>query len=125
MKGKRVVITGLAAVTPVGNSIDETWNNLLEGQSGIGKITVFDSSEFPVHIGAEIKNFNIEDHVDKKEAKRMDPFSQLAVACAEMCLKDAGINLENTDRNRFGVIIGSGIGGLIEIEEQHTKAIQK
>jgi 3-oxoacyl-[acyl-carrier-protein] synthase II len=117
---RRVVITGLGLVTPVGVGNDENWNNLINGKSGIGLLTKFDTSEFPVKIAGEVKNFNPEEFVDKKDIKRYDEFIIFALAAAEIAFKDSGMDLEKIDKERFGVIIGSGIGGFKSTED--TKA---
>ncbi|QAR31909.1 beta-ketoacyl-[acyl-carrier-protein] synthase II [Geovibrio thiophilus] len=117
---RRVVITGIGLVTPVGVGNDENWTNLIAGKSGIGQITKFDTSEFPVTIAGEVKNFNPEELVDKKDIKRYDEFIVFALAAAEIAFRDSGMNLETIDRERFGVIIGSGIGGFKSTED--TKA---
>jgi 3-oxoacyl-[acyl-carrier-protein] synthase II len=109
---RRVVITGMGAVTPLGNSVDEYWNNIIAGKSGIGKITQFDPTGFDTTIAAEVKGFDPTNFIDKKSVKRMDPFTQFALAAAEMAVKDSGLNFESEDRNRVGVVFGSGIGGM-------------
>jgi len=117
---RRVVITGIGLVTPVGVGNDENWTNLIAGKSGIGQITKFDTSEFPVKIAGEVKNFNPEELVDKKDIKRFDEFIVFALAAAEIAFRDADMNLDAVDKERFGVIIGSGIGGFKSTED--TKA---
>ena len=117
----RVVITGLGAITPVGNDVDAYWNALLAGQSGAAPIAKFDVTGHTVKFGAEIKNFDPAAHIDPKEAKRMDPFAQYAVAAAKQAVKDSGIDFQKLDRFRCGAIIASGIGGLNELQEQHQK----
>ena len=118
---KRVVITGLGAITPIGIGKDEYWNSLISGKSGIGKITRFDTSDFNSKIGAEVKDFEPSDYMDKKEARRMDRFSQFAVAATALAFKDSKIDLENTDLNRVGVVVGAGIGGMETLEKEFTK----
>ncbi|MBZ2175835.1 beta-ketoacyl-ACP synthase II [Schnuerera sp. xch1] len=122
---KRVVITGLGAITPIGIGKDEYWNSLLKGKSGIGYITRFDTEGFATKIGAEVKNFSPENYMDKKESRRMDRFAQYAVAGAHLALEDGKINLESMDKERIGVIIGSGIGGMETLEKEHAKLLQK
>lgn len=117
---RRVVITGLGLVTPVGVGNDENWTNIINGKSGIGLLTKFDTSEFPVKIAGEVKNFNPEEFVDKKDIKRYDEFIIFALAAAEIAFRDSGMDLEKIDKERFGVIIGSGIGGFKSTED--TKA---
>lgn len=109
---RRVVITGMGAVTPIGIGIEEFWNNALSGKSGVDKITQFDASQYDTKIAAEVKGFNPLDYMDRKTAQRMDLFTQFGIAAAEMAMKHSGLNLEKEDRNRIGVIFGSGIGGM-------------
>jgi 3-oxoacyl-[acyl-carrier-protein] synthase II len=117
---RRVVVTGLGAITPVGNDAATTWRALVEGKSGAGPITKFDASGFPVRFACEVKNFDPSHYMDRKEAKRADPFTQYAVSCAVQAMQDAGLtNGATHDPDRTGVIIGSGIGGLKTFEEQH------
>lgn len=122
---KRVVITGLGAITPIGIGKKEYWNSLLQGKSGIGYITRFDTENYATKIAAEVKNFSPEDYIDRKVAKRMDRFTQYAVAGAYLALEDGEIDLETLDRERIGVIIGSGIGGMETLELEHTKLLEK
>ena len=117
---RRVVVTGLGAITPVGNDAATTWRALVEGKSGAGPITKFDASSFPVKFACEVKNFDPSQYMERKEAKRADPFTQYAVSCAVQAMQDAGFaNGATYDPDRTGVIIGSGIGGLKTFEEQH------
>src|SRR5918999_1943312 len=117
---RRVVVTGLGAITPVGNDVATTWRALVEGQSGAAPITKFDASSFPVRFACEVKSFDASQYMDRKEAKRADPFTQYAVSCAVQAMQDAGLaNGATYDPDRTGVIIGSGIGGLKTFEEQH------
>jgi 3-oxoacyl-[acyl-carrier-protein] synthase II len=109
---RRVVITGMGAVTPLGLNVVEFWNNLIAGKSGIGKITQFDATGYDTTIAAEVKGFDPNNFIDKKTAKRMDPFTHFALAAAEMAVSDSQLNLEKEDRNRIGVVFGSGIGGM-------------
>ncbi len=122
---KRVVVTGLGIVSSLGNNIESFWNNIVNGKSGIGHITRFDTSEFPVKIAAEIKDFNVEEYIDKKEARRMDKNTQYAVAAANMAAKDAGLDLEKIDKPRFGVILGCGVGGIETFEDQYKTYAEK
>lgn len=115
---RRVVVTGLGAITPIGNSIDSFWNSIKEGKNGIDNITLFDTEDFKVKLAAEVKDFNAEEYIGKKDAKRLDRYTQLALVAAKECMKDSNIDLEKVDRERFGVLFGSGIGGLITIENQ-------
>ena len=118
MELKRVVVTGLGAITPVGNTVPEFWENLVNGVSGAGPITHFDASKFKTQFACEVKNFNANDYIDRKEARKMDLYSQYAVAAASEAVKDAAIDLENEDLNRIGVILGVGIGGIKTFEEE-------
>ncbi|MBD3224954.1 MAG: beta-ketoacyl-ACP synthase II [Caldithrix sp.] len=122
---RRVVITGMGAITPVGHSVHETWQNLLAGKGGVEKITLFDSSPFATQIAAEVKNFDAENFLDRKEAKKIDRFTQFALIAAEEAVKDSKINFDNEDRDRVGVITGSGIGGMFSFETEHAKLLQK
>ena len=115
---KRVVVTGLGAVTPIGIGKDEFWQSLVNGVSGIGKITKFDPSDYSTQIAGEVKNFDPTKYIDKKEAKRMDLFTQYAIAATRMALDDSGINLEKEDRQRIGTIVGTGIGGIDTLHDQ-------
>jgi 3-oxoacyl-[acyl-carrier-protein] synthase II len=125
MEKKRVVITGMGAVTPVGNNVETAWNNIINGVSGIGMLTRIDSEQFPAKVAAEINDLNIEEYIDKKEARRMDRFTQYAVVAAKMAVQDA--NLEITEENGpgIGVWIGSGIGGMETYEEQLRLFMEK
>ena len=115
---RRVVVTGMGVVTPIGLSVNEYWNNSLSGKSGVGKITYFDSSKYATKIAAELKGFNPLNFIEKKEVNRMDPFTQYGMASAAMAMKDSGLNLEKVDRDRAGVIFGSGIGGMLTWHNQ-------
>ena len=112
MDKRRVVMTGVGAVTPVGNTAEEFWAALLEGRSGIGAITRFDASQMPTRIAGEIKGFDPLKYIDKKDDRKFDRFLKYAVACAAMAVEDAGIQTDRVDASRFGVLVGSGIGGL-------------
>jgi 3-oxoacyl-[acyl-carrier-protein] synthase II len=117
---RRVVVTGMGAITPVGNDVATTWQSLIEGKSGTAPITKFDASKFPVRFAAEVKGFNPLDYMDRKEAKRADQYTQYAIAGARQAMTDAKLIERNgMDPDRIGVIIGSGIGGLKSFEEQH------
>ncbi len=121
----RVVITGMGAVTPVGNNVEEVWNSLIQGRSGISKITKFDVTDYPVTIAGEVKNFNPEEYIDKKSVRKMDLFTQYGVAASVQAVRDSGLNFDNENRERVGVIVGSGIGGMITFEEQHSTLLNK
>lgn len=122
---RRVVVTGMGAVTPIGNTVEEFWNAVKEGKVGIGPITKFDVSDYKVKIAAEVKDFNAADYMDFKSAKRMEAFSQYAVAASVQAMKQAGIDMEQEDPYRVGVIIGSGIGSLGCIEREHSRILEK
>jgi 3-oxoacyl-[acyl-carrier-protein] synthase II len=118
MQLKRVVITGLGALTPLGNNLNDYWNGLVNGVSGANLITRFDASKFKTQFACELKNFNIEDHIDRKEARRMDPYTHYALVVAKEAIIDAGMDLEKINKDRVGVIWGSGIGGLLTFQEE-------
>lgn len=112
MELKRVVVTGIGAVTPLGLTAEETWENMLNGVSGADDIKQFDATRYKTHFACEVKGFDASKWIDRKEARKMDKFCQFAIASAAMGIEDAGINLETVDKNRIGVIYGVGIGGL-------------
>ena len=118
MELKRVVVTGLGAVTPVGNNPEETWKNLLEGVSGAAPITHFDASQFKTQFACEVKGFNVNDYIDSKEARKMDRYAQLAMASAVQAVEDSKMDLESVDKNRIGVVYGVGIGGIKTFEDE-------
>jgi 3-oxoacyl-[acyl-carrier-protein] synthase II len=109
---RRVVVTGMGVITPIGLTVEEYWNNLLAGKSGAGPITYFDASAYDTKFACEVKGFDPLKYMDRKLAQRCDPFTQYALAAAEMAIQDSGLNLEKEDRERIGVIVGSGIGGM-------------
>ena len=115
--GTRVVITGMGAITNIGNSVNEFWENALAGKSGISILTSFDHSAYPIHIAGEIRDFDPEDHMERRDARRMARFSQFAIAATQQALKQAELDMDETDRTRVGVLIGNGIGGLVETQE--------
>lgn len=121
----RAVITGMGVITPVGNLLDEFWNNLIEGKSGVGLVTRFDVTDLPTKVAAEIKNFEPTDYADKKESRRMDRFSQFALAAAKLALQDSGLNLDKVDKERVGTVIGCGIGGVTSFEDQKEVLMNK
>ncbi len=125
MTGRRVVITGLGVVTPLGNDVRTFWQRQVSGCSGIGPITRFDTAGFDVRFGGECREFDPEAWIDRKQAKRIDRFAQFAIASATQAAKDSGIDFAGEQPDRVGVIIGSGIGGLMELEEQHRRMIDK
>jgi 3-oxoacyl-[acyl-carrier-protein] synthase II len=122
---RRVVVTGLGALTPVGNTAEEFWSSLVRGRSGIGPITRFDTTGFPTRIAGEIRNFDPLDFVDKKEARRLDPYLQYAIAAASLAVQDASLDTGKVDGNRFGVLIGSGIGGITTLLENHKTLLDR
>ncbi|MPQ43900.1 beta-ketoacyl-ACP synthase II [Clostridium tarantellae] len=124
---RRVVITGMGAITPIGNTVEEFWNNSKEGVCGIDNITLFDTTDYKVKIAGEVKNFKAEDYIDRKEVKRLDRFTHFAFKAADEAMKDANLNLkdENIIAEKVGVIVGSGIGGYQTIETEVEKLINK
>ncbi len=122
---RRVVITGLGAITPIGKNVDEFWKGIKEGKCGIDEITLMDTTNQKVKLAAEVKDYNPEDYMDKRTAKRIDRFSQFAIIAAKEAMADSGITPENTDMTRVGVAVSSGIGGLQTIEAQNEVAIKK
>lgn len=121
----KVVVTGMGVITPIGNTIEEFWDNLRNGRGGVDHITRFDTSGFPVRIAAEVKGFQAKDYMDQGDARRMDPFCQYAVAAAKMAIEDSALRLDEEDRDRVGVIVGSGIGGILSFEEQHSLLLKR
>lgn len=122
---KRVVITGIGAITPVGIGKDKFWNSLLSGQSGIGRITRFDPTEYATQIAGEVKEFDPSQYMDKKEAKRMDRSTQFAIAASKLALEDAKLDLEVEDKTRIGTLVGTGIGGIDTLHEQYKVLFEK
>ena len=122
---RRVVVTGLGAVTPIGNSVEEFWQGIRAGKVGIGPITKFDTTEYKVKLAAEVKDFKAADHMDFKAAKRMESFSQYAVAAAKEAFDQSGICMDEEDPYRVGVIVGSGVGSLQAIEREYAKLLDK
>jgi len=125
MTKRRVVVTGIGMISPLGVGNEPTWQGLIEGRSGIGPITKFDASAYACRIAGEVKGFNAEDWIEKKEVKKSDTFIHYAIAAADIAVKDAHLDCANCDGERFGVIVGSGIGGLPLIEEMHTKLLER
>jgi beta-ketoacyl-acyl-carrier-protein synthase II len=125
MGERRVVITGLGAVTPVGNDVTAMWESIVNGKSGIDVATRVDIEQFPAKVAAEVRDFEPEKYIDKKEARRMDLFTQYAVAASKMAVEDAGLVIDESNAERVGVWIGSGIGGMATWEEQHKKYLEK
>lgn len=125
MSKRRVVVTGLGTVCPVGNDVETMWENIKNGVCGIDQITRFDITDFKVKLAAEVKNLDIESYLNKKEAKRLDRFSQLAMIASKQAFLDSKLNINEMDEHRFGVILSSGIGGLQTIENEKEKGMQK
>ena len=122
---KRVVITGVGALCPIGNTIQEAWSNALNGNSGIAQTTKFDASQYDVTFSGEVKNFNADAYIDKKEQKKMDLFIQYALATSRMAFDQSGLKIDESNAQRTGCFIGSGLGGLPYIEEQHSRLLEK
>ncbi|HOJ07502.1 MAG: beta-ketoacyl-ACP synthase II [Ignavibacteriota bacterium] len=125
MTKKRVVITGLGAVTPIGVNVPDYWQALLSGKNGVAPITLFDAAKFDTKFAAEVKDFNPENYFDKKAVNRLDRFSQFAIASAVQAVDDSEVNLENLNKERCGVVFGSGIGGLETLQNEHWKYFQE
>ena len=118
MSKRRVVVTGMGAITPLGNNVEESWENLKKGVSGAAPITHFDASQFKTQFACEVKNFNAQDFIDRKEMRKMDIYTQYAIVAAKMAIEDSGMDLETIDRNEIGVVLGVGIGGIHTFEEE-------
>ena len=125
MSTRRVVVTGLGTLSPVGNTADEFWSALVQGRSGLGPITRFDTTGYPTRIAGEVRNFDPLNFVDKKEARRLDPYLQYAIASSALAVQDAAIDTGKVDGTRFGVLIGSGIGGITTLLESHRNLLEK
>jgi 3-oxoacyl-[acyl-carrier-protein] synthase II len=125
MSRRRVVVTGLGIVCPVGIGVDESWRGIVAGKSGIGPITQFDASSFPTRIAGEVKDFQVEKYMDKKEMRRNDRFIHFAMAAGTMAMADSGLDMSKEDPERIGAVIGSGLGGLSTMEEVHSILLQK
>ncbi|WP_100011474.1 beta-ketoacyl-ACP synthase II [Lentibacillus sediminis] len=125
MEAKRVVITGLGAVSPLGNDTATLWENITAGKSGIDFVTKVNKDDFPAKIAGEVKDFDPTNYMDKKDARKMDPFTQYAVAASKMAVEDANLTIDEQNANRVGVWIGSGIGGMKTWEDQHKKLLEK
>jgi 3-oxoacyl-[acyl-carrier-protein] synthase II len=121
---RRVVVTGLGLITPLGTGIQKTWEGICKGASGIDRITTFDTSEFPVQIAGEVKDFNAEDFIERKEIKKMDVFIQYALSAGSMAIEDAGLKITEENADRVGVIVGAGIGGIQTIERYHSVLLE-
>ena len=118
MELKRVVVTGIGVLTPIGNNLNDYWNNLVNGVSGADKITLFDATKFKTRFACEVKGFDPINYMDRKEAKRMDRFAQLSIVASDMAVVDSGITKDNIDVDRVGVIFASGIGGINTFQEE-------
>ena len=118
MELHRVVVTGMGALTPVGNTAPETWENIKKGVSGAAPITHFDAEKFKTHFACEVKNFKVADFIDRKQARKMDLYEQYALVAAQEAIKDSGLDLDTVDKNEIGVILGVGIGGIHTFEEE-------
>ncbi|HED10380.1 MAG TPA: beta-ketoacyl-[acyl-carrier-protein] synthase II [Caldithrix abyssi] len=125
MTKRRVVVTGIGAISPVGLTAPDTWRNMLNGKSGVGQITLFDVSEFKTKIAAEVSDFDPLNYFDSKEARKLDRYTQFAMVASDEALADSGLVLDKEDRERIGVLIGSGIGGMFSFEAEHTKLMEK
>jgi 3-oxoacyl-[acyl-carrier-protein] synthase II len=125
MDKKRVVVTGLGMITPLGIGVKDSWDSLIAGRSGIRRITHFDSSNFPTKIAGEVQGFKPEDYIESKEIKKMDRFIHFAVAAATMAVDDSGLKITDKNAERIGVIVGSGIGGLSTIEHYHSVLLER
>ena len=121
---RRVVITGMGIVSPLGIGLDDNWQAICQGKSGIGPITKFDTTEYPAKIAGEVKNFDPELYIDKKDQKKMDVFIQYALAAGSMAIKQSGLKIDESNADRVGVLVGSGLGGLQTIEKYHTMLLQ-
>ena len=122
---KRVVVTGLGAITPIGNNLTEYWQGLLQGRNGVGKVTLFDASQHACNIAAEVKDFDPHEYLDKKDAKRMDRFAQFGVCASKQAIADAKITIDELNADRIGVLIGTGVGGLKVMEDQNENLLSK
>ncbi len=118
MELKRVVVTGIGCVTPIGNNPEEAWDNVVAGKSGAAPITHFDTTNFKTNFACEVKDLNVNDYIDRKEARKIDPYAQYALIAATQAIDDCGIDLEKADKNRIGVVFGVGIGGIKTFEEE-------
>ena len=123
MQARRIVVTGIGALTPIGNNVETYWNNLINGVSGADMITQFDASKFKTRFACEIKGFDPTEFMDRKEARKLDRFAQIALVASDQAVLDAGITKENVDHDRVGVIFASGIGGLTTFTEEVTNFV--
>ncbi|MBR1568528.1 MAG: beta-ketoacyl-[Lachnospiraceae bacterium] len=118
---RRVVVTGMGTINPLGHNVEETWENVKKGVCGIDEITQIDVSQYKVHLAGEVKNYHVEDYLDKKEAKHMDQYTQFAMIAAKEAFAESGLDMTKEDPYRCGTIISSGIGGLKTTEAEHTR----
>lgn len=125
MRNRRVVVTGLGVISPIGNNVETFWNGLLNGKNGVSRITKFDAANFETKIAAEVKDFDVTNYIDMKEARRMDPFTHYGIVAGDMAIEDSGINLDKENKDRIGVILSSGIGGMHAFHNEHTKLLEK
>ena len=122
---KRVVVTGLGSITPLGNNLEDYWQGLLAGNNGVGNITLFDCAKFACQFAAEVKGFNPHDFMEKKEAKKIDRFSQFAIAASKQALINANLEINDLNADRIGVLIGTGVGGIRVMETQKENLLTK
>lgn len=122
---RRVVVTGLGAITPLGNTVDEFWSNVAAGRSGVGPITLFDASALPTRFAAEVRGFDPSAYINKKDVRKMDRFTQFAFVAAQQALKDSGLTITDANRDDVGCIMGSGIGGIVTLENQHRVLLEQ
>jgi 3-oxoacyl-[acyl-carrier-protein] synthase II len=122
---KRVVVTGMGAISALGHNVDEFWTNLLAGKCGIDRVTLFDAKDYACQIGAEVRNWDVNQHMDQKEARRNDRYTHFGFCAAKQAVTDANLNMDKEDADRVGVLIGSGIGGMLTIETQHKNLLEK
>ncbi|MBN2029446.1 beta-ketoacyl-ACP synthase II [bacterium] len=125
MQNRRVAVTGLGAVTPIGNDVPTFWEALIQGKNGVSHVTKFDTEQFETKIAAEVKNFDVNQFIDSKEARRMDPFTHYGLVAGDEAIRDSGLDLQNEDPTRTGVVVGSGIGGMIVYHSEHKKLLEK
>ncbi|RKG86025.1 beta-ketoacyl-ACP synthase II [Corallococcus terminator] len=125
MEQRRVVVTGMGLISPCGTGVEKSWEGLIQGRSGVGPITLFDASQLACRFAGEVKDFNPEDYIERREVRRMDRFAQFAVAAADMALADSGLKITPENAERVAAIIGSGIGGISSMEETYKKALEK
>ncbi|HSN18429.1 MAG TPA: beta-ketoacyl synthase N-terminal-like domain-containing protein, partial [Gammaproteobacteria bacterium] len=124
MSKRRVVVTGMGIISPVGNTVAEAWANIVAGKSGVGRITHFDVTNYPTKIAAEVKGFDPAQYITPKDIKKMDPFVHYGIASSVQALKDSGLEVTEANAARVGVAVGAGIGGLTNIEKAHTSIIE-